>query len=118
MPHVFRSSFLDWAAEQTSTPREAVFAVLTHTIPNSAEATYARSDLERRRHLMDDWHHVTSAHGADPTWNTSYVKKCGGPEAVSGWRIHQPDIFFRPEPGWLGRVEVTAWLTMTLMETY
>ena len=56
VPHGFRSSFRDWAAERTSTPREVVEAALAHTVQNSTEAAYARSDLfERRRRLMDDW---------------------------------------------------------------
>ena len=56
VPHGFRSSFRDWAAEQTNTPREVVEAALAHTVRNPTEAAYARSDLfERRRSLMDDW---------------------------------------------------------------
>ena len=56
VPHGFRSSFRDWAAEPTSRPREVVEAALAHTVQNPAEAAYARSDLfERRRRLMDDW---------------------------------------------------------------
>ena len=56
VPHGFRSSFRDWAAEQTNTPREVVEAALAHTVRNPTEAAYARSDLfERRRRLMDDW---------------------------------------------------------------
>ena len=56
VPHGFRSSFRDWAAEQTTTPREVVEAALAHTVRNPTEAAYARSDLfERRRRLMDDW---------------------------------------------------------------
>ena len=52
----FRSSFRDWAAERTSTPREVVEAALAHTVQNPTEAAYARSDLfERRRRLMNDW---------------------------------------------------------------
>ena len=55
VPHGFRSSFRDWAAEQTNTPREVVEAALAHTVRNPTEAAYARSDLfERRRRLMDD----------------------------------------------------------------
>ena len=51
-----RSSFLDWAAEHTNTPREVVEAALAHTVRNPTEAAYARSDLfERRRRLMSDW---------------------------------------------------------------
>ena len=56
VPHGFRSSFRDWAAEQTNTPREVVEAALAHTVRNPTEAAYARSDLfARRRRLMDDW---------------------------------------------------------------
>ena len=56
VPHGFRSNSRDWAAELTSTPREVVEAALAHTVQNSTEAAYARSDLfMRRRHLMGDW---------------------------------------------------------------
>ena len=56
VPHGFRSSFRDWAAERTNTPREVVEAALAHTVRNPTEAAYARSDLfERRRRLMADW---------------------------------------------------------------
>ena len=56
VPHGFRSSFRDWAAEQTNHPREVIEAALAHVVQNKVEAAYARSDLfERRRLLMDDW---------------------------------------------------------------
>ena len=56
VPHGFRSSFRDWAAEETDHPREVVEAALAHVVRNPIEAAYARSDLfERRRRLMDDW---------------------------------------------------------------
>ena len=55
VPHGFRSSFRDWAAEETDHPREVVEAALAHMVRNPVEAAYARSDLfERRRRLMDD----------------------------------------------------------------
>jgi len=54
--HGFRSSFRDWAAEQTSHPREIAEAALAHVLNNKAEAAYWRSDaLEKRRALMCDW---------------------------------------------------------------
>ena len=54
--HGFRSSFRDWAAEQTDHPREVIEAALAHVVQNKVEAAYARSDLfERRRRLMDEW---------------------------------------------------------------
>ena len=56
VPHGFRSSFRDWAAEKTNHPREVVEAALAHVVQNRVEAAYARSDLfERRRQLMNDW---------------------------------------------------------------
>ena len=55
MPHGFRSSFRDFAAERTHTPLW-LEAALAHTMKNKAEAAYARSDLfEKRRQLMESW---------------------------------------------------------------
>jgi integrase len=54
--HGFRSSFRDWAAEQTSFPREVCEMALAHVVENRVEAAYRRSDLfEKRRELMDAW---------------------------------------------------------------
>jgi integrase len=54
--HGFRSTFRDWAAEQTSYPNEVVEMALAHAIESKVEAAYRRGDLfERRRRLMADW---------------------------------------------------------------
>ncbi|MXY17349.1 MAG: site-specific integrase [Gammaproteobacteria bacterium] len=56
VPHGFRSSFRDWAAECTDTPREVCELALAHVNRDRVEAAYRRSDLfERRRTLMQDW---------------------------------------------------------------
>ena len=56
VPHGFRSSFRDWASEETNHPREVVEAALAHQVKDKVEAAYARSTLfERRRRLMEDW---------------------------------------------------------------
>ncbi len=56
VPHGFRSSFRDWAAEKTDAPHAVMEAALAHTVPNATEAAYFRSDLfERRRELMEAW---------------------------------------------------------------
>lgn len=56
VPHGFRSSFRDWAAELTDAPHAVMEAALAHTVHNQVEAAYARSDLlDRRRELMQDW---------------------------------------------------------------
>ena len=56
VPHGFRSSFKDWCIQCTDTPWAVGEAALAHTLGNSTETAYARSDLfERRRVLMEAW---------------------------------------------------------------
>ena len=55
-PHGFRSSFRDWAGNETAFPREIAEAALAHTVGDEVERAYRRSDaLERRRDLMEAW---------------------------------------------------------------
>ena len=54
--HGFRSSFRDWAAEETAHLREVIEAAFAHVVPSKVEAAYARANLfDRRRVLLDDW---------------------------------------------------------------
>ncbi len=54
--HGFRSTFRDWAAEQTEFQGEVAEAALAHVIGDKVEAAYRRGDLfEKRRMLMDVW---------------------------------------------------------------
>lgn len=54
--HGFRSTFRDWAREQTNFPREVVEAALAHVVADKTEAAYARGDvLAKRARLMDAW---------------------------------------------------------------
>lgn len=54
--HGFRSTFRDWASEQTSFAREVAEAALAHKIPDAVEAAYRRGDLfDKRCRLMNDW---------------------------------------------------------------
>ena len=56
VPHGFRSSFRDWAAECSDAPREVCELALAHVNSNRVEAAYRRTDLfERRRVLMEEW---------------------------------------------------------------
>ena len=68
MPHGFRSSFRDWAGEETDHPREVIEAAMAHVVRNRVEAAYARSDLfERRRVLMDNRaRYLAQGSGEDP----------------------------------------------------
>lgn len=54
--HGFRSSFADWAAEQTNVAKEVVEKALAHKVPNAVEAAYRRTDFfEKRQRLMHEW---------------------------------------------------------------
>lgn len=54
--HGFRSTFRDWAAEQTAFPHTTTEHALAHRISDKAEAAYRRGDeFERRRKLMEAW---------------------------------------------------------------
>jgi integrase len=54
--HGFRSSFRDWAAEETNFQREVAEAALAHAVGDAVERAYRRGDaLEKRRALMAAW---------------------------------------------------------------
>lgn len=54
--HGFRSTFADWAAEQTSYPLELREMALAHTLGDKTREAYQRGDMmERRRAMMGDW---------------------------------------------------------------
>lgn len=56
VPHGFRSTFRDWAAERTNYPRDVAEMALAHAIGDKVEAAYRRGDLfEKRRRMMADW---------------------------------------------------------------
>jgi integrase len=68
--HGFRSSFRDWAAEQTNYPREICELALAHAVGEKVERAYQRSDLlEKRTRLMQDW----AAHCERPAAGESVV---------------------------------------------
>ena len=54
--HGFRSSFRDWAAENSDMPGEMAEAALAHTVSNKVEAAYRRTNyLEKRKVFMVEW---------------------------------------------------------------
>ena len=53
VPHGFRSTFRDWAAESTSFPKEVIEHCLAHQLRDKAEAAYQRkTSLPKRIKLM------------------------------------------------------------------
>ena len=74
--HGFRSTFRDWAGEETHFPREIAEAALAHVIGDKAEQPYRRGDaLEKRRALMDAW---ASFCEPDDTGNVEFRKSGEG----------------------------------------
>lgn len=56
VPHGFRSTFRDWAAETTAFANDTLELALAHTIKDKTEAAYRRQDqLEKRAKLMEHW---------------------------------------------------------------
>ena len=54
--HGFRSSFRDWASEETDFSPEVIEMALAHTIESAVERAYRRGDLfQKRRSLMEAW---------------------------------------------------------------
>lgn len=54
--HGFRSTFRDWAAEETNFPNEVAEMALAHSVGNKVEAAYRRGDLlEKRFAIMNEW---------------------------------------------------------------
>jgi integrase len=56
VPHSFRRTFRDWAAEQTGFAREVAEMALAHAVADKVEAAYHRGDLfVKRQKLMAAW---------------------------------------------------------------
>ena len=70
--HGFRSSFRDWAAEETTFAREVAEAALAHVIGDATERAYRRGDaLERRRALMEAWEEFCGSWSVDAAQATA-----------------------------------------------
>lgn len=54
--HGFRSTFRDWAGEETTYRREDAEMALAHQVGNATERAYRRGrSLDKRRAMMEDW---------------------------------------------------------------
>jgi integrase len=54
--HGFRSTFMDWAHDQTAFPKVVIDMALAHAVGDKVEAAYRRGDLfDKRRRLMTEW---------------------------------------------------------------
>ena len=66
--HGCRSSFRDWAGDETHFPREVAEAALAHKVGDEAEQAYRRGTaLAKRRKLMEAWGaYVVGSHNVVP----------------------------------------------------
>ena len=56
VPHGFRSTFRDWAAEMTAYPGDMAEMALAHAVSDKTEAAYRRGDMRAKRaKMMADW---------------------------------------------------------------
>lgn len=54
--HGFRSSFRDWAGDETEFDRESIELCISHKVTTATEAAYRRKDaLAKRRLIMQAW---------------------------------------------------------------
>lgn len=65
--HGFRSTFRDWAGDETQFSRDVAEQALAHRVGDATEQAYRRADaLEKRRRLMEEWaHHCTPVSGGN-----------------------------------------------------
>jgi integrase len=76
--HGFRSTFRDWAAEQTGFANFVVEMALAHAVGDKVEAAYRRGDLfEKRRRLMADWAKCCVAQPTTVDATVAHMRKTG-----------------------------------------
>jgi integrase len=85
VPHGFRSTFRDWAAEQTAYPNHVLEQALAHQIGNAVEVAYRRSDLlDKRKRLMADWADYCASPPKKATSSRSGDGSHEGPRLLAG----------------------------------
>jgi integrase len=76
VPHGFRSTFRDWAAECTAYPDEIRKAASGHTVGDAVQQAYQRTDLlEKRRKLMRDWANFIDQPSTNSSSNVTQLRK-------------------------------------------
>ena len=76
VPHGFRSTFRDWAAEQTAYPDEIRKAASGHTVGDAIKEAYQRTDLlDKRRKLMNEWGRFLDQAGATAVNKITLLKR-------------------------------------------
>ena len=78
VPHGLRSTFRDWAAEETAYPNHVVEMALAHAIENKSQFAYRRGELlMKRARLMGDWAKNCARHPAAKIDNVVSLRRKG-----------------------------------------
>jgi hypothetical protein len=102
--HGFRSSFKDWAHEETDFSTGAIELALAHVVGNKVEAAYRRGDLfEKRRLLSKAWGNfclgLTAPSASDQQERTAALCKAVVEARAHGWeQPEQLTLFEPPQP--------------------
>jgi len=121
-PHGFRSSFRDWAGNETHFPREIAEAALAHSVGNAVEAAYRRSDaLEKRRALVEAWANYCELEAgscceAGATALIIQIARIGRPSDKPG-RIARFPRISSDARGW-ARAEIQEWSNLIMTVGY
>ncbi len=76
VPHGFRSTFRDWAAECTAYPDDIRKAASGHTVGDAVQQAYQRTDLlEKRRNLMREWANFIDKPSANSSGNVTPIRR-------------------------------------------
>ncbi|CAN1538493.1 XerC Integrase [Burkholderiaceae bacterium] len=76
VPHGFRSTFRDWAADLTNYPDDMRKIASGHTVSDSVKKAYERTDLlEKRRQLMNEWATYLNIANRDSTGNVTSIRR-------------------------------------------
>lgn len=74
-PHGFRSTFRDWAGEQSPFSREVIEHALAHQLSDKAEAAYQRkTSVPKRTKLMQAWADYCDLNSSMQGGNVSYLE--------------------------------------------
>jgi len=81
--HGFRSTFRDWAGDETEFPREIAEAALGHKVGDSVEQAYRRGTaLKRRRDLMNAWSRYLTGDGKPAASNDGEMSDAAASRAA------------------------------------
>ena len=98
--HGFRSSFRDWAEEESGASHAAIELSLSHRVGSAVERAYFRSDLmEQRRKLMQAWADYVAPLGPGDDGDPVVVR------STWAWSFHQRIDVARNIPFRLGWID-------------